>query len=91
MEVARQNGWSMQIAAPWHTNAPPTRSGPSRWIKKERRRKEYWESEVWALAFHEGTEAVESGVPLPRYLIDVEARVCQALLVEPPTAFAAIA
>ena len=44
-----------------------------------------------ALIFDKRAEAVERGVPLPRYLIKIEARVRQALRIEPPASFAAVA
>src|SRR5258708_12084302 len=43
------------------------------------------------LIFDERAEAVERGVPLPRYLIKIEACVRQALRIEPPASFAAVA
>jgi hypothetical protein len=43
------------------------------------------------LEFHERAAALERGVPLPRYLVKIEALVHQALRIEPPASFAAVA
>jgi hypothetical protein len=50
-----------------------------------------WIRNTRTLIFDKRAEAVERGVPLPRYLIKIEARVRQALRIEPPASFAAVA
>jgi hypothetical protein len=61
-------------------DAARTHCESARWIRPAR-----------TLIFDERAEAVERSVPLPRYLIKIEARVRQALRIEPPASLAAVA
>ena len=76
---------------------PPQRAAATvRGGNKRRLARTHCESAGWirstrTLIFDNRAEAVERSVPLPRYLIKIGARVRQALRIEPPASFAAVA